>query len=328
MRNFILKRLLLSILILFFVGLAVYTIMRCIPTSYVESIARQRSTQPGSKSYSEWLEQLNESFGMNDNIIKGFFIWAKSAIMGNFGDSWLYGVPVVEKFNDVIWDSVVLGSITLVLQVIIAIPLGIISATKQYSKTDYTITVLALLGISLPSFFIATILKLVFSIHLGWFDLYGKVGRFYNQLPPFEQWLDVARHFVLPVVTLTLVNVGGLMRYTRTNMLEVLNSDYIRTARAKGLSEKTVINRHAFRNIMIPIVTILGGTLPGLFAGAMITETLFQIPGIGFISFNAIVAGDIPFTMFYMIFMAFMTLVGTLISDILYAVVDPRVRVN
>lgn len=328
MRNFILKRLLLSILILFFVGLAVYTIMRCIPTSYVESIARQRSTQPGSKSYSEWLEQLNESFGMNDNIIKGFFIWAKSAIMGDFGDSWLYGVPVAEKFNDVIWDSVILGSITLVLQVIIAIPLGIISATKQYSKADYTITVLALLGISLPSFFIATILKLVFSIHLGWFDLYGKVGRFYNQLPPFEQWLDVARHFVLPVVTLTLVNVGGLMRYTRTNMLEVLNSDYIRTARAKGLSEKAVINRHAFRNIMIPIVTILGGTLPGLFAGAMITETLFQIPGIGFISFNAIVAGDIPFTMFYMIFMACMTLIGTLISDILYAVVDPRVRVN
>lgn len=328
MRNFIIKRILLSVLILFFVALIVYTIMRCIPTSYVETIALQRSTQPGSKSYREWLDQLNESFGMNTNIITGFFIWIKSAVTGDFGDSWLYGIPVVEKFKDVIWDSVILGAVAFVIEILIAIPLGIISATKQYSKTDYAVTVFALLGISLPTFFIATILKLVFSIHLGWFDLYGKVGRFYTQMTPVEQWFDVAKHFVLPVVTLTLVNVGGLMRYTRTNMLEVLNSDYIRTARAKGLSEKVVINKHAFRNIMIPIVTILGGTLPGLFSGAMITETLFQIPGIGYISFDAIKSGDIPFTMFYMTFMALLTLIGTLISDILYAVVDPRVRVN
>ena len=118
------------------------------------------------------------------------------------------------------------------------------------------------------------------------------------------------------------------MRYTRTNMLEVLNSDYIRTARAKGLPENRVINRHAFRNILIPIITLLGGTLPSLFGGAMITETLFQIPGIGYTSYQCIVAGDIPFVMFYMLFSAVLILVGNLIADILYAVVDPRVRVN
>ena len=136
------------------------------------------------------------------------------------------------------------------------------------------------------------------------------------------------RHFVLPVLTLTIVSIGFMMRYTRTNMLEVLNSDYIRTARAKGLSESRVINYHAFRNTLIPIVTLVGGTLPGLFSGAMITETLFQIPGIGWTSYQAMVSGDIPFSMFYMIFMAVLTLLGTLLSDILYAVVDPRVRVN
>ena len=133
---------------------------------------------------------------------------------------------------------------------------------------------------------------------------------------------------VLPVITLTIVSVGYLMRYTRTNMLEVLSADYIRTARAKGLSEKRVVNYHAFRNILIPIVTLLGSSLPGLFGGALITETLFQIPGIGYTSYQCIIQGDIPFVMFYMLFFAVLILLGNLIADILYAVVDPRVRVN
>ena len=135
-------------------------------------------------------------------------------------------------------------------------------------------------------------------------------------------------HMILPVITLTVVSIGSLMRYTRTNMLEVLNSDFIRTARAKGLSERRVINYHAFRNTLIPVVTILGGSLPSLFAGAQITETLFQIPGIGYTSYEAILAGDIPFVMFYIVFLAVLTLLGTLIADILYAVVDPRVRIQ
>ena len=150
----------------------------------------------------------------------------------------------------------------------------------------------------------------------------------HEQLSPFGKFLDKANHMVLPVATLTIVNIGALMRYTRTNMLEVLNSDYIRTARAKGLSERRVINYHAFRNTLIPIVTIIGGTLPGLFSGAMITETLFQIEGIGYTSYQAMTTGDIPFSMFYLVFLAMLTLLGNLISDILYAVVDPRVRIN
>ncbi|MCL2740678.1 MAG: ABC transporter permease, partial [Oscillospiraceae bacterium] len=147
------------------------------------------------------------------------------------------------------------------------------------------------------------------------------------RLSAFGQFLDITKHYILPVATLVIISMGALMRYTRTNMLEVLNSDYIRTARAKGLPERKVITKHAFRNTLIPIVTILGGLIPSLFTGAMITEILFHLPGIGYTSYLAITVGDIPFAMFFLTFIAIVTLLGTLVSDILYAVVDPRVRI-
>lgn len=327
MRKFLVKRTLLSIVILFFVTFIIYVLMRCLPASYVETMARQLSQAPGSKPYEEWLAQLNAQYGLDLELIPGFFVQLKNLVTGNFGDSWKYTVPVIQKFNEVIWVSFIMGAISLVFELLIAVPLGIVAATKQYSVTDYTVTTVALLGMSLPTFFFATLLKLVFSVKLGWFDLVGLTGRDFNTLSRFGQILDMAKHLVLPIVTLVFISIGPWMRYVRTNMLEVLNADYIRTARAKGLSEKKVIYHHAFRNTLIPLVTFIGGSLPGLFAGALITETLFAIPGIGDISYKAMVAGDIPFSMFYMTFLAILTLLGNLISDILYAVVDPRVRI-
>lgn len=327
MRKFLVKRTLLSIVILFFVTFIIYVLMRCLPGSYVETMARQLSQAPGSKPYEEWLAQLNAQYGLDLELIPGFFVQLKNLVTGNFGDSWKYTVPVIQKFNEVIWVSFIMGAISLVFELLIAVPLGIVAATKQYSVTDYTVTTVALLGMSLPTFFFATLLKLVFSVKLGWFDLVGLTGRDFNTLSRFGQILDMAKHLVLPIVTLVFISIGPWMRYVRTNMLEVLNADYIRTARAKGLSEKKVIYHHAFRNTLIPLVTFIGGSLPGLFAGALITETLFAIPGIGYTSYNAMVAGDIPFSMFYMTFLAILTLLGNLISDILYAVVDPRVRI-
>ena len=328
MRKYIVKRILLSIVILFFVAFIIYALMRCLPTSYIEVVARQKSQQPGSKSFEEWMAQLSSTYNMDKGIIPGFFAWVGNMLKGNFGDSWRWTVPVIEKFNDTVWLSFVMGLISFFFELIIAIPLGIIAATKQYSKADYTISVIALAGISLPTFFFASLLKLVFSVKLGWFELYGLVGRNYEQLSAAGQFLDKAHHLVLPIITLVVVSMGSLMRFTRTNMLEVLNADYIRTARAKGLSERKVIYHHAFRNTLIPIVTIVGGSLPGLFAGALITETLYSLPGIGFTSYESMVAGDIPFSMFYLVFMAILTLLGNLIADILYAVVDPRVRIS
>lgn len=328
MKKFIAKRLGISVIILFFVTLIIYSIMRCMPSSYVENKAREMSQKPGAKSYEEWLDQLNESYGLDVNIPQGYVVWIGNVFTGDFGDSWQWNMPVIEKFKEVIWYSFALGACAFILEIAIAIPLGILAARKQYSRTDYAVTVLALIGISLPSFFFATILKMIFSVKLGWLDLYGSVGRMHEQLSPFGQFLDYAQHLILPVATLTIVGIGSLMRYTRTNMLEVLNSDFIRTARAKGLSEKRVINYHAFRNTLIPIVTILGGSLPGLFAGAMITEQLFQIQGIGYTSYLSMTRGDIPFSMFYLTFLAILSLLGNLLADILYAVVDPRVRVH
>ena len=298
MWKFILKRVLLSIVILFFVAFIIYALMRCLPTSYIENMARQKSMQPGSKSFEEWMAQLAGSYNLDKGIIPGFFGWLGSMLRGDFGDSWKWTIPVVDEFNKTVWLSFVMGAVSFVLELLIAIPLGVIAATKQYS------------------------------VKLGWFDLYGLVGRNYNQLNAWGQFLDKAHHLVLPIIVLVVVSMGSLMRYTRTNMLEVLNADYIRTARAKGLSERKVIYKHAFRNTLIPIVTIVGGSLPGLFAGALITETLFSIPGIGFASYQSMVAGDIPFSMFYLMFMAVLTLLGNLLADILYAVVDPRVRIS
>jgi peptide/nickel transport system permease protein len=223
---------------------------------------------------------------------------------------------------------VVINIVTFVVQIVISIPLGILAARKQYSKTDYAITVFALLGISLPTFFLATILKYVFSIQLGWFDLYGVTGRYHTSMTAFQQLVDKGYHLVLPIVTLMMLSIGGLMRYTRTNMLEVLNSDYIRTARAKGLSERVVINKHAFRNTLIPLVSYMSYLLPSMFGGSQITETLYQIPGIGYISFQAMIRGDIPFAMFYTTFLILLTQISLIVADIMYAVVDPRVRVN
>ena len=329
MRNFIIRRVALGIFITFFGAMVVYAIIRSLPSSYVETVARERASNPlSTKTYQEWLDQLNEVYKLDVGIIPGYFGWLGNAIKGDFGESWHYGIPVTEKFNQVIWYSVIINIITFFVQMFIAIPLGITAARNQYSKTDYAISIFALAGISLPTFFLATILKYVFSIKLGWFDLYGLTGRYFSTMTPWQQFWDMAYHMVLPVVTLTMLSIGGLMRYTRTNMLEVLNSDYIRTARAKGLPENKVINKHAFRNTLIPLVSYMSFLLPSMFSGALITETLYQIPGIGYISYQAMVRGDIPFAMFYTTFLLILTQVSLILADIMYAVVDPRVRVN
>lgn len=328
MGKYIAKRLGISVLILLLVIFIIYVLMRCLPSSYVETMALQLSQAPGAKPYEEWVEQLNAQYGLDVGLVPGYFVQLKNMLTGNFGDSWKYTVPVTQKFSEVIWLSFAIGSIALALELLIAIPLGVVAAIRQYSRTDYAITAGALLGISLPTFFFATVLKLIFSVKLGWFDLFGLVSRNHQQLSAWGRFLDIAHHLVLPVVTLVVISIGSLMRYTRTNMLEVMSADFIRTARAKGLGERKVVMGHAFRNTLIPLVTIIGGSLPGLFAGALVTETLFAIPGIGYTAYQAMIAGDIPFSIFYLTFLAVLTLLGNLLSDILYAVVDPRVRLE
>lgn len=329
MLKYTLKRLLYSVIILVFVMFLIYALMYNMPGSFIQQKARELASKPNAtKSAQEWLEDLKAQYGMDKGVVTGYFTWVKSAVVGNWGDSWVWTNPVTQQFSDTVWYSFILSFISFIFEILIAIPLGIAAAKKQYSFTDYFTTVVSMVCISMPTFFIATILKYVFSVKLGWFDLTGMQGRNYADLSQFGQFLDVAKHFVLPSITIVIISIGGLMRYTRTNMLEVLNADYIRTARAKGVPEKAVINRHAFRNTLIPLVTTLGGSLPGLFSGALITETLFAIRGIGYASYSSMTQADVPFTMFYLAFISILTLLGNLISDLLYAAVDPRVRLG
>ncbi len=260
-------------------------------------------------------------------VLSGYFSWLGNLLRGNLGDSFIHQRPVGEVIADHMWISFAISFVALVLEFVIAIPMGITSATHQYSARDYMVTIITMLGISLPSFFFAALLIKVFSSWLGWFPTAGLVSGGASAVG-FAHVMDMLWHLALPMTVLVVLSIGGMMRYTRTNMLEVLNSDYIRTARAKGLSEKKVIYVHAFRNTMIPLMTLVAGILPSLFGGAMIIEEVFAIDGIGRLAYKALLQGDVPFIMGYNMFLAVLTVIGTLLSDLMYAVVDPRVKLS
>ncbi len=330
MLKYILKRLGLSILILLGVSLIIYILIRCMPVSFIdEKIAA--INQGGATVPQENIDNLKKAYGLEDDsflgIIKGYGNWLVKLCKLDFGTSFKYGIPVVDVIKNNMGVSFLIALIATIFEFMIAIPLGITAATHQYSIRDYVVTVLVMIGISLPSFFFGQVLKNLFAMKLGWFPPSGWIDASMD-LSFFGRILDVAKHAVLPILTVVILSIGGRMRMTRTNMLEVMNSDYIRTARAKGLKEKTVIYKHAFRNTLIPLVTSLAGLLPSLFSGSIITEQVFDLPGIGNIALKAMSAGDIPFIMGYNMFLALLSVIGVLLSDLMYAVVDPRVKLS
>ena len=329
MLKYIIKRLLLGVLILFGTSIIIYFLVRNMPADYIDTntaaqVSRGLLTQ-------EQVNQMKELYGIGDKTFWGmlgnYFTWLGNILKGDLGISFVYGRPVAEVISQYMWVSFGISFAALIFEVLIAIPLGIYAATNQYGVADYSVTVLSMMGISLPSFFLGALLLRFFSVELGWFPFTG-LRDATKILTGFPAFLDLVHHLVLPMVTLVILSIGSLMRYTRTNMLEVLNSDYIRTARAKGLSEKTVIYKHAFRNTLIPIVTMLGGVIPSLFGGAMITESVFALEGIGYTAYKAVLQADVPFVMGYNMFLAVLTVLGILISDMLYMVVDPRVKLK
>ena len=320
MKQYIIRRILISILVLFGVSVILYGLIRIMPGDYV-----QNATAGNPKITEEMRQNMRHIYGLDTGIVEGYFKWLGGALTGNLGNSFVYNEPVTKVIGSKMWTSFSLAAIAFIIQVGLAIPLGIISATRQYSRTDYALTTFAVIGISVPSFFLAAILQRIFAIGLKILPLSGMVTAREDYVG-FRHILDVGWHFILPIAVLVVISIGSLMRYTRTNMLEVLNADYIRTARAKGLSEHSVIYTHAFRNTLIPIVTLIGGMIPTLFSGAIITETVFAIDGIGKTAFDCLKQGDIPLVMGFNMFLALLTLIGTLLSDVFYAVVDPRVR--
>ena len=326
MFKYIIKRLLLSVLILFGVSILLYTLLRVMPGDYV---TQKFTLNPSSEITPEKIEAMKELYGLNDNIFVGYFKWLWKALHGDFGESFQFQAPVTEVIGDYMWTSFILTLLALIIYYPLAIFLGVRAAVKQYGVFDYVTTVITMLGISLPAFFFSAILIKVFAFDFGWFDTsLGLISSGMINASEWEMFWDKAWHLVLPMITVVVLNIGGLMRYTRTNMLEVLNADYIRTARAKGLSENKVIYIHAFKNTMIPLVTMLAGLLPGLFGGSMIIEQVFSIPGIGLKAYQALNAGDIPFVMGYNMFLAILSVLGMLLTDIMYVLVDPRVKIS
>lgn len=334
MFKYIIKRLFISIFVLLGVSVIIYTLVRMMPNDYID-LKFASQLQQGTISQDD-IDRFKELYGIGDKsfggIVGGYFKWLSNLAKGELGNSFKYNQPVAKVISDNMWISFAIAIVATILQFLISIPLGISSATHQYSVRDYTVTVFTMIGISLPTYFFAAIVIKIFAVDLGWFPISGLLSATEIYEPGFagtlDKLLDVAHHLVLPIFVSVILSIGGLMRYTRTNMLEVLGADYIRTARAKGLSENKVIYKHAFRNTMIPLVTLLAGILPSLFGGMMITEQVFGIDGIGRLAYQALREGDVPFVMGYNMFLAVLTVIGTLLSDIMYSVVDPRVKLG
>lgn len=326
MLKYIIKRLAYSVLILLGVSLIIYCLTRLMPIDFVRDkvVAMQTS---GAIVTEETVDAMYEAYGLNSSILEGYVTWLSKLVRFDLGTSFKYGIPVTEKIAMHMGTSFMVAFIATIFEFMIAIPLGITAATHQYSLRDYVVTVFVMIGISLPSFFFGNILKNILALKLQLFPPAGFVDATQSNTG-LALLGDYFRYSFIPILTIVILSIGSRMRMTRTNMLEVLNSDYIRTARAKGLKERVVIYKHAFRNTLIPLVTSMAGLLPSLFSGAIITEQVFDLPGIGNIALQAMNAGDIPFIMGYNMFLALLSVVGVILADLAYGLVDPRVKLQ
>ena len=338
MLQFILRR--LGLVIPTFIGITLLTFafVHMIPGDPVMIMAGERGISP------ERHAQLLAELGLDKPMWQQYLHYIWGVMHGDLGISMKSRIPVWEEFVPRFQATLELGVCAMIFATAVGIPVGVLAAVKRGSIFDHTAVGLALTGYSMPIFWWGMMLIMLVSVHWNLTPVSGRVSDMVflddsNPLTGFMlvdtaiwgedgNFIDAVAHMILPAIVLGTIPLAVIVRMTRSSMLEVLGEDYIRTARAKGLSERRVIYHHAFRNTLIPLVTIIGGSLPGLFSGALITETLFSIPGIGYASYYAMVGGDIPFSMFYLVFLAILTLAGNLISDVLYAVVDPRVRIS
>ena len=325
MRQYIIRRLLISIIVLIGVSILLYILARSMPADYVTM-----STSTNQKITVEQKQRLREIYGLDKSIPAGYINWLGNALRFDLGTSLVFGRPVTDVIKQYIGVTFFISAVALVFELLLGIPLGILAARRRNSRTDYIITAFVFMGISLPSFFFAAVLKRVFGFY--GLNLLPSVGMLNPKIIyssfNFAKAMDYLKHLILPITTFVLVGAGSWLRYTRANMIEALESDYVRTARAKGVPERRVVYQHAYRNTLIPIITLLGANLPVLFSGAVITENLFGLPGIGVVALEASTKSDLPFLLGYNMLLAVLTVLGYLLSDILYAVADPRIRLS
>ena len=264
-------------------------------------------------------ERLKALYGLDKPLLERYKNWLSSALTGDFGYSRIHNRPPLEILVPRLINTTWLMAASLFLSLILAIPLGIYSALHPYSRSDYFINLLALGGISIPVFWLALMLIILFSVSLGWLPAGGMGSTGDGGLT------DRISHMILPVVTLSIASIGSLTRYVRSAMMEVLRNEYIRTARAKGLSRYKIVYKHALRNAMIPVVTVLALSFGTLFSGALITETMFSYLGMGKLIYDSIIGNDYNLALVSLLFATGLVLTGNLLADLAYAWLDPRI---
>ncbi|MGO1838146.1 MAG: ABC transporter permease [Candidatus Microbacterium stercoravium] len=316
MSRFLLRRLGIMLLLLIGVSLIVFALFALMPGDYYSS---NRQLTPAR------LAELRELRGLDQPVMLRYLTWLGNAVQGDFGFSLVYNRPVTEVIAPLIWNSFLVAFASFVLTWIIASVTGVLAATKQYSWFDRFVTVMLFASLSIPSFFLGLLLIKFFAVDLQWLPA-GSMLDTASTSTGISRVLEIARHMVLPVAILTFLGAGSLTRYFRSGMLEQLRADFVRTARAKGLSERAVVFSHALRNALLPAITLLAFELPALFSGAIITEQIFNWPGIGRIQLESVQTRDYDVVMTITIFLAVLTIVGSFLADILYALADPRVR--
>ena len=317
MRKYIARRILLFIPTLAGVSIGVFLLLRVIPGDVAQVILAGPS---GEASYTlQDVEQLREKLGLNDPLYLQYGNWVSDLVRGDLGTSFATRRPISQELKRQFPVTLQLAFFTMVVVSLIAIPIGVLAAVKQDSAADYILRGIAILGLAAPTFFVGLVVVLVVSRYIGWLPPLGYVHIWDQPFKGFQQ-------LIFPALVLGFSSNGLLLRMTRTQLLEVLREDYVRTARSKGLSENVVIVRHAMRNALLPVVTVGGLQLGGLFTGAVIVETIFNLPGIGRGLIQGVFSRDLPLIEAYIMYFTVVALVANLLVDLTYAWLDPRIR--
>lgn len=317
MTAFLVRRLIQSAIVIAIMSFVIYALIGLMPGDPIDiMISSDPKLTPADA------ERLKKLYGLDLPIGERYWNWLGGAMTGDLGYSRTHNQPVLEVMGPHLLRTLLLMGLSFILSILIAIPLGVWAAARPYSFRDYAVNLFSFAGRSAPSFWLALILIFVFAVWLGWLpagglETIGKGG-----------FWDRVQYMILPVVSLTLLNVAGFTRFVRAETMAVMRQDFIRTARAKGVSERNVLMRHALRNAMIPIVTIIALDFGTLFSGALITETVFAYPGMGKMIFDSILANDYNLALIGLLFATFVTLAANVGADVTYAVLDPRIKLG
>lgn len=321
MRTYLIRRFIQMIPLLLGISIISFSVMHLAPGGPLDLMISPDLTP-------EDIARMQERFGLNEPVHVQYVKWFSQILQGNFGTSFRTGRPVIDMILARLPRTIQLNVAVMIFSLVLAIPIGVLSAVRQYSAMDMIATFIAFFGISMPNFWLGMLMMYLFAVRLGWLPTSGASTYRWTieTVGVFWVLIDRAKYMIMPVFVLGTSQMAFLTRYMRSSMLQVIREDYVRTARAKGLAERVVVYKHAMRNALIPIVTIMALMVPGLLGGSVIIETIFSWPGVGLLSFNAILQRDYPIVLAFNTIGAVLTLFFMIVADILYVIVDPRIR--